>query len=192
MKKNENYELEFTSPRLILKRLSVKHSLLVLDYKFKNFEAHKLALPDRQGGYFQERVQKIILKEENDAFENGTFIRLYMFEKKDVKQEKIIGDVNIGDIKLGNISNCVIGIKIDSEHLRMGYGQEALETVIDFLFRSLNLHSITANILPDNNASLKLFENLGFEQEGLTRHHMKTGGRWRDHIRYSLINGALP
>jgi [ribosomal protein S5]-alanine N-acetyltransferase len=191
MKNNKKYELEFESSRLILKRLEVKHSRLVLGYKFKNFEEHKLALPDRQGGYFQERIQKIILEEENDAFENGTFIRLYIFAKEDTKQKEIIGDINIGDIKLGNISNCLIGIKIDSEHLRMGYAQEALETVIDFLFGSLNLHSITANILPDNYASLKLFEKLGFEKEGLTRHHMKTGGQWRDHIRYSLIKGAL-
>ena len=190
MKKNEKYNLEFESSRLKIKRLGAKHSKTILDYKFRNFENHKLALPDRPGGFFKENIQKVILEEEGKAFENGTFIRFYIFSKYEWNNENIIGDINIGDIKLGNISNCVIGVKIDSKHLRKGYAHEALETIIDYLFSFLNLHSITANILPENIASINLFEKLGFEREGISRHHMKTGGQWRDHIRYSLIKGA--
>ena len=40
---------------------------------------------------------------------------------------------------------------------------------------------------PANHWSLALVERLGFEREGYSRRYVKIGGRWRDHVRFSML-----
>ncbi len=60
--------------------------------------------------------------------------------------------------------------------------------MITYAFERLGLHRLEANILPTNNASIKLIEALGFTSEGIVRHYAQRNGVWEDHLRYSLIN----
>jgi diamine N-acetyltransferase len=49
------------------------------------------------------------------------------------------------------------------EHARgKKYGREALELLINYVFKNLYVHQIYANVLEDNHVSIKLFESLGF------------------------------
>jgi len=54
-------------------------------------------------------------------------------------------------------------------------------------FRPLKLHRVEANIQPENVASIRLVERLGFRREGFSPRYLKIGGRWRDHVRYALL-----
>jgi hypothetical protein len=47
--------------------------------------------------------------------------------------------------------------------------------------------SVEANVQPANHWSLALVERLGFEREGYSRRYVKIGGRWRDHVRFSML-----
>ncbi len=66
--------------------------------------------------------------------------------------------------------------------------EEALREVINYAFFTLNLHRIEANIMPYNEASIKLVEKLNFKREGLAPKYLKINGTWEDHIHFSLIN----
>ncbi|MCF7792275.1 MAG: GNAT family N-acetyltransferase [Victivallales bacterium] len=94
-----------------------------------------------------------------------------------------------------------IGIwKIDREHFRgeIGYGllpnarrkgymEEALKAVIETAFKGLHLHSLEANIDPDNNNSVKLLEKLGFKQEGLLKENYYLDGKFYNTALFSLV-----
>lgn len=49
---------------------------------------------------------------------------------------------------------------------------EALRVVIDFAFRQLGQHRIQAEVFPENTASLRVLDKLGFQEEGLLRQHL--------------------
>lgn len=63
----------------------------------------------------------------------------------------------------------------------------ALQPAIDFVFEAKGARRIFADIDPDNAPSLRVFEKLGFQREGLLR------GEWETHIgvRDTVILGLL-
>ena len=62
-----------------------------------------------------------------------------------------------------------IGIVIAAHNRRKGFAKEALKTLVNYCFKTLELHQIYANILEDNTVSLKLFKNQNFEVVGLKK-----------------------
>ena len=61
----------------------------------------------------------------------------------------------------------------------------------------LKLHRIEANIRPENHASRRVVEKLGFREEGMRRRHLHIDGAWRDHLCYAVTiedapGGLLP
>lgn len=71
-----------------------------------------------------------------------------------------------------------IGLVLDRAHWRQGYGREALVAVIDHLFATRDLPELTADIDPENEGSLALFEGLGFRRTGYAENKFQLGDRW--------------
>ncbi len=53
----------------------------------------------------------------------------------------------------------------DVHNRHKGFGYSALQMIMDYA-KSLGLHSLYASILPNNTASIRLFEKAGFEDKG--------------------------
>ncbi len=70
-----------------------------------------------------------------------------------------------------------------------GIMTEAMQLVLDFGFRDLHLHRIQACVLPDNVASLRLLEKLGFQREGLLRQY-DYGKEFHDVIMLSILSAS--
>jgi diamine N-acetyltransferase len=76
-----------------------------------------------------------------------------------------------------------IGILIHNrEERNKGYASDALQCLMNYSLNVLGLHQLYANISPDNEASLKLFQKLGFEFLGTKREWLKTPTGWKDEI----------
>ena len=60
--------------------------------------------------------------------------------------------------------------------------QEALQEVMEYGFKVLNLHSVEANINPANQASLRLMERNQFVREAYFRENFYYNGRFLDSI----------
>ena len=71
-------------------------------------------------------------------------------------------------------------------YARRGLMSAAMPLVLRYVFRSLKLHRIEANIQPDNHPSLALIRRAGFECEGYSPRYLKIAGRWRDHERWAM------
>ena len=70
---------------------------------------------------------------------------------------------------------------------RQGLAQEAMRALLDHCFTALDAHRIEAQIEPDNAASLRLADRLGFRREGLMRDCLFVDGRPRTAFLCALL-----
>jgi [ribosomal protein S5]-alanine N-acetyltransferase len=81
-----------------------------------------------------------------------------------------------------------IGYALNADAVKQkGFMSEALAPVIAYGFQTMQLHRIEAFIGPDNIASLKLVEHLGFQREGHLKEHYFKKGKMEDSLIYALL-----
>lgn len=105
----------------------------------------------------------------------------------DKKSGVFMGDFSFWRIDKKN-HRAEIGYTLLPDYWGNGYMQEAMTVLLDFGFRKLNLHSIEANINPDNENSRKLLLKLGFKKEAYFRENYYFNGKYLDSEIYSLLN----
>ncbi len=82
-----------------------------------------------------------------------------------------------------------IGVLLhDKIHRHKGYASEALETLISYCFKSLQLQQLYCNITTSNQASVDLFKSKGFEITGTKKQWIKSQDGWKDEYFLQLIN----
>jgi ribosomal-protein-alanine N-acetyltransferase len=80
-----------------------------------------------------------------------------------------------------------IGYDLLPEHWGRGLMTEALRPILRFGFEAMDLHRIEANIDPDNRASRRVLERLGFVREAHLRENWLYDGRFTDSAIYGLL-----
>lgn len=80
----------------------------------------------------------------------------------------------IGDISYRNWNkrnrSAELGIEIgEIEERGRGYGSDAVNNFIEFMFNFLNLNRIELTTLPDNKRSISLYNKIGFKEIGIMR-----------------------
>ena len=68
-----------------------------------------------------------------------------------------------------------------------GYATEAMELLIRYGFCELNLHMIYLGVMASNAAAKRVYERLGFIEEGCLRHRIFREGRYVDMYSMSLL-----
>jgi ribosomal-protein-alanine N-acetyltransferase len=68
----------------------------------------------------------------------------------------------------------------------------ALAMVVDHCFGAAGLHRVEANIRPENMASRRVVDKLGFRLEGTRLRYIHIAGAWRDHLSYALTVEDAP
>ena len=102
--------------------------------------------------------------------------------------DKALGMIDLFDFDFKN-SRAGIGILVkDSVNRKQGFGKEALQLLINYSFKQLNLHQLYCNISEDNKASIKLFTNQGFENIGLKKDWILVNGVYKNEYVFQLIN----
>lgn len=81
-----------------------------------------------------------------------------------------------------------IGYDICTETLKgKGFMTEALQSILEYGFGSMNLNRIEAFVSPQNIPSLKLMQKFGFQQEGHLRQHYNKNDEIQDSAVFSLL-----
>lgn len=81
-----------------------------------------------------------------------------------------------------------IGITIGSKsEWGKSYGEEALTGLLHYAFDELELNRITAEVFAFNKRAIKLFEKLGFKQEGKIRENVYKNGNYHDELIFGLL-----
>ena len=103
----------------------------------------------------------------------------------------MIGTVHLWKISKEN-HRAEIGYLLDPVWQGQGIMRETLEAVIHFGFHSINLHSIEADVSPDNNASFHLLERCGFVREAHFKENFFYDGKFLDTLVYTLLTPVKP
>ena len=80
-----------------------------------------------------------------------------------------------------------IGYMTFKQYWNKGIVSEALKEVIDYGFKVMKLHRIEAEIDPDNIASGRVLEKLGFAREAYYKEDYYYEGKFFDSARYGLL-----
>ena len=102
------------------------------------------------------------------------------------------GQVTVGGIARGSLLSAYVGYWIDERVAGRGIMPTAVALVTDHCFREVGLHRVEINIRPENSASLRVVEKLGFRPEGLRERYLHIDGDWRDHLTFALCAEEVP
>lgn len=182
-----NIKLE--SSRLELVLLDTSYSLLLYDFLARNAGFFKKWSPGYDVNYFTEEYHRKTLERLERETSEGRTIKFGVFIKND--PERIIGTVVFSNIIYGPFLSCFLGYRTDEKENGKGYTTEAVKTGLDYVFDVLKLHRVEANIIPYNNASIRVVEKLGFKLEGCSQNYLKINGKWADHLHYVKFNDTI-
>lgn len=105
----------------------------------------------------------------------------------DTTEGKTIGAIDLFDFDPYH-SRVGIGLLIyRHEDRSRGYASSALELLISYCFRKLNIHQLYANIETGNKISLRLFEKHGFKICGTKKDWLRTDCGWKDEFLLQLL-----
>ncbi|MFC4865672.1 MULTISPECIES: GNAT family protein [Streptomonospora] len=102
------------------------------------------------------------------------------------------GQLTVSAMVWGSARSAQVGYWIDRACAGRGITPTAVALAVDHSFFTVGLHRIEASIRPENQASRRVVEKLGFREEGLRRRQLHIDGAWRDHVSYALTIEDVP
>ncbi|MCR5153597.1 MAG: GNAT family N-acetyltransferase [Lachnospiraceae bacterium] len=178
-------QIKYETKRLVLLIADESHAALILDFLKRNHESFAPYEPSYPENYYTLKYQMMFHRASMKQFLKSTGLRYYLFEKG--APETILGCVAVSDIKMGEEKSCSISYKLDKDARGMGFAHEAVEFLIDEIAKEWGIHRIEADILPENEDSIRFAKKLGFDFEGIAKSSHKVQGCWKDHARYAKI-----
>ena len=103
----------------------------------------------------------------------------------------LVGQLTVGGIAWGSLRSAHIGYWVDQRVAGRGIMPTAVALATDHCFAT-GLHRIEINIRPENIASRRVVEKLGFRPEGLRPAYLHIDGDWRDHLSFALTVDEVP
>lgn len=132
----------------------------------------------------------ITLSEHKNWFEgylkDNSRIEFVIFVKEDNKK---IGTIGLSNIDYKN-QKAEYGILIgENAEWGKGYAEEASFAIINYGFKELNLNKIYLHVFKANIKALRLYNKLGFIEEGILRRHIFKNGDFKDVVVMSILRG---
>ena len=128
---------------------------------------------------FRRRLRRYA--EEIEADEAHPF---FLFRAGD---HRLLGGLTLGNVRRGVAQAATLGYWMGEAHAGRGHMSRAVRAMAGFAFAELRLHRVEAACVPENEASRRLLEKVGFHYEGMARAYLRIDGAWRDHRLYALL-----
>jgi RimJ/RimL family protein N-acetyltransferase len=136
--------------------------------------------PKQGPAAFRHRYERRLTEPEAD---------LYMFGIEVDKQ--LVGFVQLAMIDTTH-RHAMLGIVLGAKELwGHGIGSTALRILMDYAFTVQGLERVYAEVYTFNTRSRRLFEGLGFQQEGLLRQHEYHNGSFQDLYVFGLLRSEF-
>ena len=105
------------------------------------------------------------------------------------------GQLTVTNIVGGSARWGQVGYWVDERFAGQGVIPTAVALVVDYCLFEMGLHRIEVAIRPENAASLRVVEKLGFTEIGYAPRYLHIDGEWRDHRLFALtaeeVQGGL-
>ncbi len=174
--------LRLETPRLMLRPLEDRDAPAFSGYRsdpeiarFQGWEApYSLA----QAGQFIDEMKSTLPGTPGDWYQLA-------FELK--SSGEVIGDCAFQTLR-DDARQAEIGVTLSRQFQGQGYALEGLGRLLEYLFDELGLHRVRANVDPQNQASIRLLERLGFRHEGCFIESWFLKGAWVDEDWYAMLD----
>lgn len=150
------------STKLILKKIEKEdvQELFAIYSNDKVFEfcgiipKHNIETVDNMIGHFERDYNK------------KSRIKLGIFLKNE--SNKLVGIIEVMDVN-PKVNMVTIGYFLAEEYWAKGIASDAVSVLIKFLFETVDINRIHAEVMPANKASMRVLFKNGFTMEGLLR-----------------------
>lgn len=105
---------------------------------------------------------------------------------------QVVGMLTVNGITWGSARWANLGYWVSQSHAGRGVTPTAVALVCDHLLTTVGLHRIEIAIRPENVASLRVVEKLGFSEVGLAKGFLHIAGHWRDHRVFQILAEDVP
>lgn len=143
----------------------------------------KASWPDRHS----PAVYTAMLRSHRREARAGRMLPLAVFS-----DGRLAGQVTVNGIVRGAFDSAYVGYWVDRRVAGRGVVPTALAMVLDHCFGPVGLHRVEANVRPENAASIRVVEKLGFREEGRHARYLFIDDDWRDHLSYALLREDQP
>lgn len=116
---------------------------------------------------------------------------IFMQDSAEAKSQ-LVGQMIAAPVLWGSMRSTTFGYWIDQDRAGENIVPTAVALAADYLLTRVGLHRVEINIVPDNAASIRVVEKLGFRAEGIRKDYIHINGRWRDHASFALTVDELP
>jgi diamine N-acetyltransferase len=155
---------------------------LELLYRWENNESYWL-ISNTMKPYSKYTLRRYLENSHRNIYETGQM----RFMIDHISDNVTIGTIDIFDFDPYH-ERAGLGILIaNEEYRRKGYASMALKCLIDYCFKTLQLHQLYCNILSNNRESMDLFIKQGFTQTGIKKEWIKTSDGYLDEHTFQLV-----
>ncbi len=107
-----------------------------------------------------------------------------MVEERETQNS--VGTIDLFDFEPAH-DRVGVGILIDRAYRDKGYAKESIRLIKEYVFDVLHLHQIYCNILEENEKSISLFTQEGFELTGNKRDWVKTKNSFKNELLFQCV-----
>jgi ribosomal-protein-alanine N-acetyltransferase len=101
--------------------------------------------------------------------------------------DEMVGMLTVNGITWGSARWASMGYWVAKSHAGRSITPTAVALVADHLLTTTGLHRVEIAIRPENTASLRIVEKLGFTEIGLAPRFLHIAGSWRDHRVFQVL-----
>ena len=113
------------------------------------------------------------------------------FDIVDIEEDKLLGTIGLEHINWIDRS-AVLGIFIgDKDYRNKKYGEEAINIILEFGFKYLNLHSIRLTLLDINERAHKCYLKCGFKDAGKYREEIFLNGKYYGKLHMDILESEF-
>lgn len=105
---------------------------------------------------------------------------------------RFVGQLTVSNVLRGSAQFASVGYWVDEAYAGRGIVTRAVAMAVDHCFGPVGLHRVEVAIRPENHASLRVVEKLGFARVGLAPRYLHIDGEWRDHRLFALTQEDVP
>ncbi|HVG34679.1 MAG TPA: GNAT family protein [Pyrinomonadaceae bacterium] len=172
--------VELRTPRLVLRRFT--------DSDLETFEAYRndpeiSRYQSWETFSHQEALEFICEQKSLEPLVPG---RWFQFAVALMETQSLVGDCAV-KVDEEDTQQAEIGFTFAREHQGKGYASEAVQRLLDFLFREAGLHRVVAITDCENQPAVALLERTGLRREGHFMQNVWFKGKWGDEYLYAIL-----
>lgn len=114
---------------------------------------------------------------------------IHMFTIVEVETGSKIGSIDVRPYQEGFVGD--LGLWIGKPYHGRGYGSLAVAELLRYSFGQLAMEKLEAKVFVGNQASRRMFEKLGFTQEGTIRSCVRKQGRLIDEWLFGILRSEF-